>query len=142
MTASLTLPTFEAGCAACGERFAYPSLGDFIYGQLLLCSEDGRHHARVDGFAAFPAQVATLLADTADSALWPVLAALAAPPDGSSWSVQPHCPHCGSAELAFQQGPRCGSVAVPMATFPRGSAAGLGVQVAAVLDRLRPASAV
>lgn len=141
-SSSLCLPLFEAGCAACSERFAHPSLGDFVYGQLLLCSEDGRHHARVDGFAAFPAQVATLLPDAADHALWPVLAALADPPEGSSWSVRLHCPHCGSAELAFQQGQRCGSAEVPMATFPSGSAAGLAAQVAALLERQRPAGAV
>lgn len=144
MPSTRQLVTFEARCAACDGLFALPGLGDFAYGELLLCSADGQQHALVDGFSAVPAQVVALLDDAAAKhlALWPVLAALADPPPGSAWSAQPHCPHCGSASLAFQHGERRGSVEVPMARFADDTVAQLATRVAAIVAGLRPPSAV
>ncbi|MCF7749720.1 hypothetical protein KQ945_03095 [Bacillus subtilis subsp. subtilis] len=123
---------FEAQCAQCLRLFAHPSLGDAAYAQLLLCSGDGRHHAVLDGFADVPAQVAALLPD--DVALWPVLAALAVPPTQSHWTLTLHCPHCGAADPAYQQGRRCGSVEVPMACFAH-PADGIAAGVAQIIAR-------
>lgn len=132
-----TVPLFDARCSHCGAAFAHPSLGDAVYGALMLCSVDGRQHAIVDGFSAVPAQVAALLADDPHTALWPVLAALADPPEGSSWSVELHCPHCGQPDPVFQEGTRRGMADIPLARFSQCAAGDLAAQVARLTDRQR-----
>ncbi|PTT63757.1 hypothetical protein [Stenotrophomonas sp. HMWF003] len=137
MQTTRSVPLFDARCSQCGAMFAHPSLGDAVYGELLLCSVDGRQHAIVEGFSAVPAQVAALLADDPHTALWPVLAALADPPAGASWSVALHCPYCGQPDPAFQEGARCGMVEVPVARFTRCATGDLAAQVARLVDSLR-----
>jgi Zn finger protein HypA/HybF involved in hydrogenase expression len=107
----------EAKCASCGQLFSHPSLGDFSYGEVVLCTVDGKHFATAEAFGEFAQRVSALVKSSSSASFWPVLASLADPISGQSLTHVVHCPHCGSKNLEYWDGRRTGSVAVPAATF-------------------------
>ncbi len=112
-----TLPTFEAVCRLCGRTFSHPSLGDFAYGEAVLCSASGKHYATVDAFTAVAQRVGSTLASSGHGALWEALAALADRIDGEALTASIRCPHCSSDDLVSWGGPRTGTRDVPEAGF-------------------------
>jgi hypothetical protein len=112
-----TLPTFEAQCRHCSRTFSHPSLGDFSYGQAVLCSANGRSYATVDGSTALARHVASTLTSTGHGELWKALAELADQIDGEALTASIRCPHCSSDELVSWGGRRTGTRDVPEAGF-------------------------
>jgi hypothetical protein len=111
------IPLLEAKCASCGRLFSHPSLGDFSYGEAVLCSVDGKHHATIDAFGDFAQRVKALLNSSVAGSLWPLLASLADPVAGQPWAHTIHCPHCTSNSLEYWSGQKIGISSVPAATF-------------------------
>lgn len=112
-----TLPTFEATCARCGATFSHPSLGDFSYGEALLCSANGKSYATVDGSTALARQVGAASTPSKPGELWRTLAALADKIDGQPMTASIRCPHCASETLASWGGRTTGTRDVPEASF-------------------------
>ncbi len=111
------IAVFEAQCANCTRDFSHPSLGDFAYGEVLLCTMDGRHHAFVSGLSDFAERVRALIPPTGIGSFWSILASLADPICGQPLSSAIRCPHCASANIAYWEGRRVGVIRVPEATF-------------------------
>lgn len=112
-----TLPTLEATCRPCGGTFNHPSLGDFPYGEAVLCSVDGKSYATADAFCAAARHVRSTLATDDGRAFWTALATLADPIDGQALTATIRCPHCGSDDLASWGGRMTGTREVPEARF-------------------------
>jgi len=126
---------FEAQCAHCRCHFAHPDLGDFVYGEVLLCTRDGQHHARVSAFTPFSKRVEALMSPNDDRSLWSILASLADPVSGVPLTFGLRCPHCASGQMVYWGGKRAGVIDVPEATFTDAAALSdeeLGRRVAAV----------
>ena len=113
--------TFRANCGNCKQTFAHPSLGDFAYGEAILCSVDGKHYATASAFSEFPERVRALMPSTS-SDFWAVLASLADAIDGKGYSPHIHCPFCSSNNIEFWEGERIGVTSVPEALFVGASA--------------------
>ena len=107
----------EAKCADCGHLFGHPSLGDFAYGEAILCTADGKHYATVDAFNEFSVRVHALVKSAGNSSLWPALAALADPVAGQQLTTSTHCPKCASNNLESWGGQILGVASVPEARF-------------------------
>jgi len=112
----------EAKCASCGCLFSHPSLGDFAYGEALLCTADGKHYATVDISSDFVQRLNHLVKQSGASQLWPALASLADPVAGQSLTQSIRCPHCASDSLEYWGGQMTGTAMVPEATFLSASA--------------------
>lgn len=112
-----TLPTLEAKCRRCGGTFSHPSLGDFSYGEALLCSESGRYYVTLDGFSAVAQRVRATLTSPEPGELWKALAALADPVEGEALSATIRCPTCSSDDLASWGGRVTGTREVAEASF-------------------------
>ena len=112
-----SLTTFEATCRPCGRHFSHPSLGDFAYGETVLCSTSGKHCATVNAFTAVAQRVESTLAPSGHGELWKALAALADQIDGEALTASIRCPHCGSDDLVSWGGPSTGTRDVPEAGF-------------------------
>lgn len=111
------LPLLEAKCNDCGQLFGHPSLGDFAYGEALLCTVDGKHYATVDAFSEFPTRVHALVKSAGATSLWHALAALADPVAGQQLAPGVRCPHCTSSNLEYWGGRQVGIACVPQASF-------------------------
>ncbi len=114
------IATFEAKCSSCGGSFEHPSLGDFAYGEAVLTTCDGKHHAWVSAFEGLPNKVGSLIDNAGvkkPGVLWEVLASLADPIDGQTLSPKLSCPHCASTDLAFWSGTRIASKDIPEVSF-------------------------
>ncbi|MBD8872233.1 hypothetical protein [Rhodanobacter sp. DHB23] len=107
----------EAKCADCGRLFGHPSLGDFAYGEVVLCTADGKHYATVDAFNEFAVQVRAVVKSGSTSSIWPALAALADPVAGQQFTTSVHCPHCASNNLEYWGGQKVGVTCVPEVSF-------------------------
>lgn len=115
-----SLATFEAKCSSCGSSFEHPSLGEFAYGEAVLTSCDGKHHAWVSAFEGLPNKVGSLIDNAGvkrPGILWGVLASLADPIDGKTLSPKLSCPHCAATDLVFWSGTRIASKAIPEVSF-------------------------
>lgn len=113
---SRDIPTFLAKCGNCKQTFAHPSLGDFAYGEAILCSVDGKHYATVSAFTEFSQSVRALM-PSGSSGFWGVLASLADSIDDNGYSPLIHCPVCSSDNIEFWDGERIGVASVPEALF-------------------------
>lgn len=118
---SRDITTFRANCRNCKQTFAHPSLGDFGYGEAILCSVDGKHYATVSAFSEFPQRVRDFMRSTSSN-FWAVLASLADSIDGKGYSPNIHCPFCSSNDIEFWEGERIGVTSVPEALFVGASA--------------------
>ena len=107
----------EAQCANCTRHFAHPDMGDFAYGEALLCTMDGRYHATVSGFTPFSERVRALISSSGSYSLWSILASLADPISGQRLTFGLRCPHCASDNIVYWAGRRVGVSEVPEATF-------------------------
>jgi hypothetical protein len=116
------IAVFEAQCANCASHFSHPSLGDFAYGEVFLCTLDGNHYATVSAFTDFSQRVKALMGPGAENSLWSILASLADPISGQPLSSGIRCPHCASDNLAYWAGRRVGVSKVPEATFTHAAA--------------------
>jgi len=112
-----TLPTLEATCGRCASTFSHPSLGDFAYGEFVLCSADGRSYAVVDGTTPLARRVGATLTGAGNGALWTALAEVADPIEGQALTASIRCPACSSADLESWGGRVTGTREVPAATF-------------------------
>lgn len=113
------IATFAAECANCGKHFSHPLLGDFSYGEAILCTADGKHFATVSAFEPFAQRVAPLVNS---GTIWPVLASLADPIAGQPLKSSVRCPQCGSGKLKSWGSNKTGSTQVPAASFAVASA--------------------
>ena len=107
----------EAKCARCHRTFGYPTLSDFAYGEMVLCTLDGKHQALVNAFGEFAQQVSALLESGNNGQFWEVLASLADPLAGQSLTPTKRCPHCGSSDLQSWGGSEVGIANIPSASF-------------------------
>ena len=107
----------EAKCADCGHLFGSPSLGDFAYGETILCTADGKHYATVDAFNEFAVRVHAVVKSAGNSSLWSALAALADPVAGHQLTTSIHCPKCASNNLESWGGQKLGVASVLAASF-------------------------
>jgi DNA-directed RNA polymerase subunit RPC12/RpoP len=116
--ADLEVTTFEAQCAACGHRFDHPSFGDFGYGQLLFCAENGKSYAHFDATNPVAAIVKAALPDGISPEVYQaVLARVADPFLGQRLTTGIRCPSCASSNLAHWGGRKTGSVWVKPAMY-------------------------
>ncbi len=118
---SRDVTTFRVNCSNCKHTFACPSLGDFAYGEAILCSLDGKHYATVSAFSEFPQRVRALMPSTS-SDFWAVVASLADSIDGKGYSSHIHCPFCSSNKIELWDGERVGGRSIPEALFVGASA--------------------
>ena len=107
----------EAKCASCGRIFSHPSLGDFSYREVVLCTVDGKHYATADAFGDFAKRVKALVNSSPVGSFWPVLASLADPLASQALTHSIHCPHCTSNSLEYWGGQKTGTASIPAATF-------------------------
>lgn len=115
------ISTFEAKCASCGKTFEHPSLGP-VYGELMLCSTDGKHYAWASAFSELPQKLSALLPGASAKMFWRAVAHLADPISEQKLADQIHCSHCASSNIEFWEGERIGVMSVPEASFRDASA--------------------
>jgi hypothetical protein len=111
----------EAKCADCGLIFSHPSLGDFSYGEAVLCTADGQNYATVDGFCDFAQRLKSVAVSGPPGGFWSLIASFADPIAGQSLTASTHCPKCASRSLEYWGGQRTGTASVPPATFASAS---------------------
>jgi Zn finger protein HypA/HybF involved in hydrogenase expression len=111
--------TFEAKCKQCATLFAHPSLGDFAYGEIILNTIDGKHHAWVNGFAEFPERVSGLLCENQKNKFWDILGMLSDEIEDQILMTAIICPHCSSQDIEYCEGARIGLVSIPEVSFVR-----------------------
>ena len=111
------IPLLEAKCASCGQLFSHPSLGDFSYGEVVLCTTDGHHYATADAFGEFARRLTKLIDPSSSTTFWSILASLADPISGQILVHSIHCPSCKSSKLEYWDGHKTGVIDVPAATF-------------------------
>jgi hypothetical protein len=111
----------EAKCASCRQVFSHPTLGDFSYGEAVLCSLDGKNYAFVNALADFPQRVSSLIKSDKELTFWPTLASLAEPIRGQSLTASIRCSHCGSDKLEYWGGQVTGTASIPEASFTTAS---------------------
>lgn len=113
----MDIPTFKAQCGNCGCSFEHPSLGDHVYGEMILCTADGKHFAWASAFATFPQRIRALMRALPAGSYWRAVAALADPISSQRLTAELHCPHCSSTNIASWAGDRIGSANVQAASF-------------------------
>jgi hypothetical protein len=111
------IATFEAKCGNCGRCFSHPSLGDLVYGEVVLCSLNGSHYATASAFTEFCERVSALIRPEHKRSYWSIVASLADPISDQPLSSSLRCPHCASAQLEYWDGKKLGVMQVPEATF-------------------------
>jgi hypothetical protein len=112
-----SITTFQAKCANCGQLFEHPSLGDQAYGEMILCSADGKHFAWISAFAELPQRVSALLPGASAMVFWNAIACLADPIASQQLTPRLHCSFCSSDNIEFWEGERIGVMNVPEALF-------------------------
>ncbi len=114
------ITTFEAECAACGEVFDHPLLGDMAYGEFVFCSTDGLSYAYCSAFKTSARLIGVLLpVDQSPEILQAALAALADPMFGHQLTNQIICPKCHSSSLKSWGGRETGSMWVKPVSYSR-----------------------
>lgn len=111
----------EAKCADCGNTFSHPSLGDFTYGEVVLCTADGKNYAIADGFSDFAQRLKSVATSRSSGDFWPLIASFADSIAGQRLTTSIHCPQCTSNSLEYWGGKRTGTTTVPAATFSSAS---------------------
>ena len=122
----------EAKCAECGNIFSHPSLGDFIYGEVVLCTADGKNYATADGFSDFAQRLKTVATSRSPGGFWPLIASFADPIVGQRLTASIHCPQCASNNLEYWDGQKTGTASIPAATFLSASQLSLEALASAV----------
>ena len=114
----MDVATFKAACAECGHEFLRPELGDFAYGEFLLCTESGREFFH---FSAMENPACKLVEPQLPKGVKfaAVMASLADPVNEEALVSHPVCPSCQSSKLAYWGGDRVGQRVVLAATFTR-----------------------
>ena len=115
------ITTFEAKCASCGKTFEHPSLGP-AYGEIMLCSTDGKHYSWASAFSELPQKLNALLPGVSANIFWGALAHFADPISGQKLAAHIHCSHCASSNIELWEGKRIGVMSVPEASFHDASA--------------------
>lgn len=112
------IATFESKCASCHSVFAAPWLGEFAYGEFVLTGMRGNVYALLTaiGNEAWDL-VQAVVPDVDVDTFQELLARLADPVNGQSWTMSHVCPRCESHEWTYWGGDRMGNVDVPNATF-------------------------
>ena len=129
-----------AKCASCGRSFSHPSLGEFAYGEAILCTVDGKCYATASASAGFSQRVGTLIKSAGVNSLWPVLAALADPISGQLLTDAIRCPYCASGNLEYWGGKKTGHIGIPEASFTSAAAlsdGSLSQRIASVVEQCR-----
>jgi hypothetical protein len=114
-----------AVCGHCKRDFPYPSLGDFSYGLFILHREDGRAFRYlqasdndvwdfVEARIKAPSNVPVA---SSGAVLQEVVARLADPSEGRSFTMEMVCPYCKSRHFHDWGGEQVSSEEIPDATF-------------------------
>jgi hypothetical protein len=111
-----SVTTFEAKCAKCKQIFSHPSLGDFVYGESLFYTADGKHQVYVSAFSEFPQRVRALIPNES-SLFWPALASLSDKFEGNSFIADLCCPFCSSTEIECWEGDPTGILNLSEVSF-------------------------
>lgn len=125
LAAGYTVRLFEARCAACGNSFAKPELGDFAYGQFVFTGELGTAYAYFEAIGhpvwECLAAAAPALNDEARQGhlIQAACAYFADPVEEQRLRNHPVCPKCLSHNLASWSGRRLGEAEIAVASFGR-----------------------
>jgi hypothetical protein len=120
-----TIPMCKAVCGDCKRAFPYPSLGDQSYGLFILHREDGRAFRylqsidnEVWNFVAARVQPRDPEPVRSTGAvLQEVVARLADPSEGRSFTMEMVCPYCRSRHFRGWEGEQVSTEEIPDATF-------------------------
>ena len=109
--------TIEAKCDDCGNTFDHPDLGDFVYGEFIFCSENGKVHAFCGAFEATAKLIQVLLPEDCGAEMFQAeLANLADPILDHKLTTRIHCPNCFSINIESWPDVNTGSIWVKPTT--------------------------